>query len=163
MTPSRKLVSAFALVAVLVAAFATAGQAGQTEKALHGEPLVIAHRGASGYRPEHTLAAYKLAIDMGAEYIEPDLVSTKEGVLVARHENEISGTTDVATHAEFTSRFTAKLIDGVSVPRWFTEDFTLAELKTLRAKERIPALRPTNAAFDGLFQVPTLQEVIDLA
>ena len=107
---------ALALVAVLVAAFATAGQAGETEKALHGEPLVIAHRGASGYRPEHTLAAYKLAIDMGADYIEPDLVSTNDGVLVARHENEISGTTDVASHPEFASRFTTKVIDGPEHP-----------------------------------------------
>jgi glycerophosphoryl diester phosphodiesterase len=163
MTPSKRLLPALALIAVGVAAFATAGQARETEKALHGEPLVIAHRGASGYRPEHTLAAYKVAIDMGADYIEPDLVSTKDGVLVARHENEISGTTDVAGHPEFGGRLTTKTIDGVPVTGWFTEDFTLAELKTLRAKERIPALRPTNAAFDGLYQVPTLQEVIDLA
>jgi glycerophosphoryl diester phosphodiesterase len=98
--PSRKLVLALALVAVAVASFTTAGQAGPSEKALHGEPIVIAHRGASGYRPEHTLAAYKLAIDMGADYIEPDLVSTKDRVLVARHENEISMTTDVASHPE---------------------------------------------------------------
>ena len=101
-------------------------------------PIVIGHRGASGYRPEHTLAAYQLAIDMGADYIEPDLVSTKDGVLVARHENEISGTTDVADHPEFADRRTTKTIDGVAITGWFTEDFTLAELKTLRAKERIP-------------------------
>ncbi|MDQ3381254.1 MAG: glycerophosphodiester phosphodiesterase [Actinomycetota bacterium] len=160
---SRKLPLAIAFVAVVVTAFATAGQARESEKALHGEPIVIAHRGASGYRPEHTLPAYKLAIDMGADYIEPDLVSTKDGVLVARHENEISGTTDVASHPEFATRFTTKTIDGVPVSGWFTEDFTLTELRTLRAKKRIPALRPTNAAFDGLSQVPTLQEVIDLA
>ena len=127
------------------------------------EPLVIGHRGASAYRPEHTLASYQLAIDMGADYIEPDLVSTKDGVLVARHENEITGTTDVATHPEFASRRTTKTIDGTAVTGWFTEDFTLAELKTLRAKERIPEFRPLNAVFDGLYQVPTLQEVIDLA
>ncbi len=160
---SRKLVLALALVAVVGTSFAAAGQARESEKALRGEPIVIAHRGASGYRPEHTLAAYKLAIDMGADYIEPDLVSTKDGVLVARHENEISGTTDVASHPEFAARFTTKTIDGVPVSGWFTEDFTLAELRTLRAKERIPALRPTNAVFDGLYPVPTLQEVIDLA
>jgi glycerophosphoryl diester phosphodiesterase len=127
------------------------------------ELLVIGHRGASGYRPEHTLAAYRLAIEMGADYIEPDLVSTMDGVLVARHENEIGGTTDVASHSDFASRRVTKVIDGVSITGWFTEDFTLAELKTLRAKERIPALRPTNTAFDGLEEIPTLQEVIDLA
>jgi len=163
MKTSSRIVFALALVAVVVTSFAAAGQARNSEKGLHGEPIVIAHRGASGYRPEHTLAAYKLAIDMGADYIEPDLVSTKDGVLVARHENEISGTTDVASHPEFATRFTTKTIDGVPVSGWFTEDFTLAELRTLRAKERIPLLRPTNAVFDGLYPVPTLQEVIDLA
>ena len=126
-------------------------------------PLVIGHRGASAYRPEHTLGAYQLAIDMGADYIEPDLVATKDGVLVARHENDITGTTDVAQRPEFADRRTTKVIDGVSLTGWFTEDFTLAELKTLRATERIPDLRPANVAFNGLFQVPTLQEVIDLA
>jgi glycerophosphoryl diester phosphodiesterase len=127
------------------------------------KPLVIAHRGASGYRPEHTLESYRLAIRLGADFIEPDLVSTRDGVLVARHENEISGTTDVANHPEFASRKATKTIDGVAVTGWFTEDFTLAELKTLRAKERLPLVRPTNTAFDGTLQVPTLQEVIDLA
>ncbi|MFC0526548.1 glycerophosphodiester phosphodiesterase [Phytohabitans kaempferiae] len=127
------------------------------------EPTVIAHRGASGYRPEHTIEAYRLAIASGADYIEPDLVSTKDGVLVARHENEISGTTDVSTKPEFASRKATKTIDGVSVTGWFTEDFTLAELKTLRAKERLPQVRPTNTVFDGRFEVPTFQEVIDLA
>jgi glycerophosphoryl diester phosphodiesterase len=126
-------------------------------------PIVIGHRGASGYRPEHTLAAYKLAIDMGADYIEPDLVSTKDHVLVARHENEISGTTDVADHPEFADRKTTKTIDGVAVTGWFTEDFTLAELRTLRAKERLPDIRPANTAFDGLYQIPTFQQVISLA
>ena len=101
--------------------------------------IVIAHRGASGYRPEHTLEAYRLAIRQGADFIEPDLVATKDGVLVARHENEISGTTDVAAHPEFADRRTTKTIDGRPMTGWFTEDFTLAELKTLRAKERIPA------------------------
>src|ERR671919_1949800 len=126
-------------------------------------PIVIGHRGASGHRPEHTLAAYELAIQMGADYIEPDLVSTKDGVLVARHENEISGTTDVENHPEFADRMTTKTIDGASVTGWFTEDFTVAELKMLRAEERIPAIRPNNTAFNGLYEIPTLQEVIDLA
>ncbi|GGB68017.1 glycerophosphodiester phosphodiesterase [Blastomonas aquatica] len=125
-------------------------------------PLVIAHRGASGERPEHTLEAYSHAIDQGADYIEPDLVSTKDGVLVARHENEISETTDVASHPEFADRKTTKQIDGQSLTGWFTEDFTLAELKTLRAKERLPLLRKANMAYDGQYQVPTLSEVIAL-
>lgn len=126
-------------------------------------PIVIAHRGASGERPEHTIASYTLAIEQGADFIEPDLVMTKDGVLVARHENEISGTTDVADHAEFAGRKAAKTIDGQSVTGWFTEDFTLAELKTLRAKERLPMLRPANAKYDGQFEIPTFQEIIDLA
>ncbi|MEU7526196.1 glycerophosphodiester phosphodiesterase [Saccharothrix sp. NPDC042600] len=126
-------------------------------------PIVIGHRGASGYRPEHTLAAYELAARMGADYVEPDLVSTKDGVLVARHENEIGGTTDVAGKPEFAGRKTTKVIDGASITGWFTEDFTLAELKTLRAKERIPEIRPRNTLYDGRYQVPTLQEVIDLS
>jgi glycerophosphoryl diester phosphodiesterase len=125
-------------------------------------PIIIAHRGASGYRPEHTLAAYELAIALGADYIEPDLVSTKDGVLIARHENEISETTDVANHREFAHRQTTKIIDGESKTGWFTEDFTLAELKTLRAKERIPQLRSHNVLYDGLFEIPTLQEIINL-
>jgi glycerophosphoryl diester phosphodiesterase len=123
-------------------------------------PIVIGHRGASGYRPEHTLEAYRLAIRLGADYIEPDLVSTKDGVLVARHENEISGTTDVADHPGFADRRTTKVIDGRPVTGWFTEDFTLAELKTLRAKERLPEVRPDNTRWDGRFQVPTLDEVL---
>ncbi|QLE46842.1 glycerophosphodiester phosphodiesterase [Nostoc sp. C057] len=125
-------------------------------------PIIIAHRGASGYRPEHTLAAYELAIALGADYIEPDLVSTKDGVLIARHENEISETTDVVSHVEFAHRQTTKIIDGESKTGWFTEDFTLAEVKTLRAKERIGQLRSQNTAYDGLFEIPTLQEIIDL-
>jgi glycerophosphoryl diester phosphodiesterase len=126
------------------------------------EPIVIAHRGASGYRPEHTLAAYRLAIRLGADYVEPDLVSTKDGVLVARHENEITGTTDVADHPEFADRKATKTIDGNEITGWFTEDFTLAELKTLRAKERLPQVRPDNTRYDGRFEVPTLEEVLDL-
>jgi glycerophosphoryl diester phosphodiesterase len=127
------------------------------------DTVVIGHRGASGYRPEHTLAAYELAILQCADYIEPDLVATKDGVLVARHENEIGGTTNVATRAEFADRRTTKIIDGQSLTGWFTEDFTLAELRTLRAKERIPAVRPANAVFDGLYEIPTFDEVLDLA
>jgi glycerophosphoryl diester phosphodiesterase len=129
----------------------------------NAEPLVIAHRGASGYRPEHTLASYALGARMGADYIEPDLVSTKDGVLVARHENEIGATTDVADHPEFAARRTTKTIDGVALTGWFTEDLTLAELKTLRATERIPDLRPRNTLYDGRYEIPTFQEVVDLA
>jgi glycerophosphoryl diester phosphodiesterase len=125
-------------------------------------PIIIAHRGASGYRPEHTLAAYELAIALGADYIEPDLVSTKDGILIARHENEISETTDVAIHTEFAHLQTTKIIDGESKTGWFTEDFTLKELKTLRAKERIPQLRSQNTTYDGLLEIPTLQEIINL-
>jgi glycerophosphoryl diester phosphodiesterase len=133
-------------------------------KTLQGTPpIIIGHRGASGYRPEHTLAAYELAIDLGADYIEPDLVATKDGVLIARHENEISETTDIAQHSEFAQRQTTKIIDGQSKTGWFTEDFTLAELKTLRAKERIPQVRSHNTKYDGLFEIPTLQEIIHLA
>ena len=126
-------------------------------------PIVIAHRGASGYRPEHTLAAYELGARQGADYIEPDLVCTRDGELVARHENEISGTTDVAAHPEFADRRTAKEIDGKRYEGWFTEDFTLAELKTLRARERLPDARPGNTAHDGEYEIPTFAEVIDLA
>ncbi len=126
-------------------------------------PIVIAHRGASGLRPEHTIASYTLAIEQGADFIEPDLVFTKDDVFVARHENDITGTTNVATHPEFADRKATKLIDGESHTGWFTEDFTLAELKTLRAKERLPQLRPDNATFDGQFEVPTLAEIIALA
>jgi glycerophosphoryl diester phosphodiesterase len=126
-------------------------------------PIIIAHRGASAERPEHTLAAYERAIEQGADFIEPDLVATKDHQLVARHENEISGTTDVAHRPEFASRKTTKTIDGEAVTGWFTEDFTLAELKTLRARERLPQLRPDNAAFDGQFEIPTLAEIIALA
>jgi glycerophosphoryl diester phosphodiesterase len=125
-------------------------------------PLVIGHRGACGYRPEHTLESYRLAIRMGADYIEPDLVITRDGVLVARHENEISATTNVAAHPEFAGRRTTKVVDGVVGTGWFIEDFTLAELRTLRATERIPGVRPQNTVFDGRYTVPTFQEIIDL-
>ena len=126
-------------------------------------PIVIAHRGASGERPEHTIAAYELAIAQGADVIEPDLVPTRDGHLVARHENEISETTNVADHPEFGARRATKTIDGRTLTGWFTEDFTLAELKTLRAKERLPQLRPANSAYDGAETIPTFEEVIALA
>ncbi len=125
-------------------------------------PLVIAHRGASGYVPEHTLGAYALAVMMGADYVEPDLVMTRDGKLVARHDNELGLTTDVAQHPEFADRKRTQKVDGVELTGWFSEDFTLAELKTLRAIERIPTIRPGNARLDGTFEIPTLQEIIDL-
>lgn len=133
------------------------------EAAISTKPIVIAHRGASGERPEHTLASYQLAIDQGADFIEPDLVMTRDGHLVARHENDITDTTDVSSRAEFRDRKTSKVIDGTRHSGWFTEDFTLAELKTLRAKERLPLLRRGNTGFDGQLEVPTLGEVIALA
>lgn len=126
-------------------------------------PIVIGHRGASGERPEHTEASYRLAIAEGADFIEPDLVMTRDGVLVDRHENEIGGTTDVAAHPEFAARKTTKAVDGQSIEGWFTEDFTLAELKTLKARERLPQLRPESAAFDGRDPILTFAEVLDLA
>lgn len=124
------------------------------------DPIIIAHRGASGERPEHTIASYALAIEQGADFIEPDLVLTKDGVLVARHENEISETTDVADKPQFADRKATKMIDGQKMTGWFTEDFTLAELKTLRAKERLPLLRKANTAYDGAFEIPTFEEII---
>jgi glycerophosphoryl diester phosphodiesterase len=127
------------------------------------KPLVIGHRGASGYRPEHTLASYELAIEMGVDYVEPDLVLTKDGVMIARHEPLLGSTTDVANHPEFESRKTTRVLDGVEVSDWFASDFTLAEIKTLRAIERLPALRPENTAYNGQFQIPTLDEVISLS
>jgi glycerophosphoryl diester phosphodiesterase len=125
--------------------------------------LVIAHRGASGYRPEHTPAAYRLAAALGADYLEPDLVATLDGVLVARHENEISGTTDVADHAVFADRRITKIVDGEAVTGWFVEDFTYAELRTLRARERMPALRAANTAYDGRESIATFDDVVALA
>jgi glycerophosphoryl diester phosphodiesterase len=125
--------------------------------------VVIAHRGASGERPEHTLESYKLAIEQGADYIEPDLVMTRDGVLIARHENEIGGTTDVADRPEFAARRRTQVIDGETMTGWFTEDFTLAEIKSLRARERLPELRPKNRAFDGHLEVPTFDEIMQLA
>lgn len=124
---------------------------------------MIGHRGACGYRPEHTLESYRLAIRLGADVIEPDLVPTRDGVLVARHENEISGTTDVAAHPEFAGRRTTKVIDGEELTGWFTEDFTLEELRTLRATERLPGVRPQNTIFDGRYGIASFQDVLDLA
>jgi glycerophosphoryl diester phosphodiesterase len=123
----------------------------------HGPPLVIGHRGAPGHRPEHTIASYEIAIEFGVDFIEPDLVSTKDGVLIARHENDISTTTDVAQ--KFPGRKTTKTIDGKAIAGYFTEDFTLAEIKTLRAKERLPF---RNQGWNGVYEIPTFQEVIDL-
>lgn len=150
---------------LLLASGCTVGQTGPMAAAIAplSPPIVIAHRGASGLRPEHTLAAYQLAIEQGADFIEPDLVMTKDDVFVARHENDITGTTDVAAHPEFAARKTVRIIDGEKHDGWFTEDFTLAELKTLRAKERLPLLRPANAKYDGQYQIATLGEVIALA
>jgi glycerophosphoryl diester phosphodiesterase len=124
--------------------------------------LVIAHRGACGYRPEHTLAAYALAIEQGADFIEPDLVPTRDGVLIARHENELSDSTDVADRPVFADRRCVKVVDGVERTGWFSEDFTLDEIKTLRARERLPQLRPENTAYDGRFEVPTFAEILAL-
>jgi glycerophosphoryl diester phosphodiesterase len=149
------MVRSLALIVVLLATAMPAAVQGK-------DMLIIAHRGASAERPEHTLAAYELAIDQGADYIEPDLVATKDLVLVSRHENELSGTTDVATREEFEDRRREKTIGGRRVAGWFAEDFTLAELRTLRAKERIPSLRPASARFDALYQVPTLADIVKL-
>jgi glycerophosphoryl diester phosphodiesterase len=126
-------------------------------------PTIYGHRGAAGYRPEHTLASYRMAARLGADYIEPDLVSTKDGVLVARHEPAIGATTNVAEHPEFAGRRTTKIIDGITFANdWFTDDFTLAELKTLRAKERLPDVRQRNTIYNGRYTIPTFQEVIDV-
>ncbi|MCF7201263.1 glycerophosphodiester phosphodiesterase [Pseudomonas oligotrophica] len=153
------------VLALPSACIAVPALAGEPAARTHGEeprPLVIAHRGASGYVPEHTLGAYALAILQGADYIEPDLVMTRDGELVARHDNELDLTTDVASRPEFAGRRRTQAVDGVSLTGWFSEDFTLAELKTLRAIERIPEIRPGNARLDGSLQIPTLQEIIDL-
>jgi glycerophosphoryl diester phosphodiesterase len=164
---THRLTAAAALTALLAAGLlvgvsSAGGRRAHSWKPHHRTPIVIGHRGAAGYRPEHTLAGYALAARMGADYVEPDLVSTKDGVLVARHENDISGTTDVADHPEFANRKTTKVVDGATITGWFTEDFTLAELKTLRAKERLPGVRQRNTIYNGRFQIPTFQEIIDL-
>ena len=152
--------AALALTAALALA-ACGGSDSPSYPTLSGDtPLVIGHRGASGYRPDHTLESYKLAIEMGADFIEPDRVATKDGVLVARHEPNITGTTDVATRPEFASRKTTKNVDGVNEEGWFVSDFTLAELKTLRA---VQPLSDRDQSYNGKFQIPTFEEVLDLA
>lgn len=159
----RRLLRAGADIALLGAAAST-GVAQAAAPAMPGprkRPLLVAHRGSSALRPEHTLAAYAKAIQDGADFVEPDLCSTKDGVLVARHENDITQTTDVAAHPEFAARKATKTIDGEKLTGWFTEDFTLAELKTLRAKERLGAVRPESQSFDGQFQIVSLEEIAD--
>lgn len=161
-----KLIAFFlaAFIAFVAANCPVAGTAQAREPAASGRtPIVIAHRGASGYLPEHTLAAYALAVFQGADFIEPDLVMTKDGHLIARHENTLDDTTDVAEHPQFASRRTTKVLDGTKTTAWWSEDFTLAEIKLLRARERIPAVRPGNARLNDQLQIPTLQEIIDLA
>nr|WP_322752214.1 glycerophosphodiester phosphodiesterase [Frankia sp. Cas3] len=162
----RRTVIAGIAAAPLVAATGVTGTSSASAAEFGGHErhrtLVIGHRGASGYRPEHTLASYELAARIGADFMEPDLVPTKDGVLVCRHEPEIGGTTDVADHPEFAARKVTKVLDGTPVTGWFTEDFTLAELKTLRAKERLPAFRQENTMYDGRFEVPTFVELLEL-
>jgi glycerophosphoryl diester phosphodiesterase len=155
--PHRGSFSRYVICGIVAAVLMT-----ESSRAAGTRPFVIAHRGASGYVPEHTLAGYFIAIQQGADYVEPDLVISKDGALLARHENEIGGTTDVASHPEFAARRTTRIIDGESATGWFTEDFTLAELKTLRARERLLALRSANSRYDGAFSIPTFDEVLDL-
>ena len=167
MARARRTSQALLLIAVsLGPAHHAGGQvqgAGSERLALpNTPPIVIAHRGASGYLPEHTLAAYSTAILQGADFIELDLVSTRDGHLVARHDNVLNLTTDVADAPEFHDRRTDKVVDGRIVSGWFSEDFTLAELRSLRAIERLPLVRPANARFDGRYGVPTLEEVIEV-
>ncbi|MYZ35669.1 MULTISPECIES: glycerophosphodiester phosphodiesterase [unclassified Streptomyces] len=168
-TPGRRTVLGAAVLGS-AAAMALPAAAQATERGRSGGhhpsrpelpvPTIVGHRGASGYRPEHTLGSYQHALDLGAHVIEQDLVPTKDGHLVCRHENDITGTTDVADHPEFASRKTTKSVDGVSITGWFTEDFTLAELKTLRAKERIPGTRQHSTVYDGRWEIPTFEEVL---
>ena len=168
--PTVRSIATLAVAALAAAAVAT-GATALSSAAAPGSPgdhraaapLVLGHRGAAGYRPEHTQGGYDLAVAMGADYIEPDLVPTKDGVLVDRHEPEISQTTDVASHPEFADRKTTKVIDGVTTTGWFTTDFTLAELKTLHAIERLPDIRQHNTLYNGLWQVPTFQDDINQA
>lgn len=161
MTVRKRLAVALLSGLALLGAAGSSGAAEDTRTGDSG-PVIVGHRGAPGYRPEHTLASYELAFRQGVNWVDVDLVPTKDGQLVARHENEIGGTTDVAQHPEFASRRTTKVVDGVSLTGWFTEDFTLAELKTLRATERIPDVRPHNTIYNGRWQIATYQEVLDL-
>ncbi|WP_405597707.1 glycerophosphodiester phosphodiesterase family protein [Streptomyces sp. NBC_01410] len=149
--------------AATTAVTALPAAAAERQRPHPARPLVIGHRGSAGWRPEHTAAAYTFAVQAGADWIEPDLVPTKDHVLVVRHENEISQTTDIAKHPEFAERRTTKTVDGRAVTGWFTEDFTLAELKTLRAVERLPLIRNRNTVFDGTQHIMTFQEVVDLS
>ncbi|MFI1174421.1 glycerophosphodiester phosphodiesterase [Streptomyces melanogenes] len=174
MSPGRRTVLGAAVLGTAAAGLPAAAASAQTRPE-HGEarrhgtykdlpvPYVIGHRGTAGYRPEHTLGSYQHALDLGAHVIEQDLVPTKDGHLVCRHENDITATTDVADHREFAARKATKTVDGVAVTGWFTEDFTLAELKTLRAKERLPAVRQRNTLYDGRWDVPTFEEVLQWA
>ncbi|MGW5071499.1 glycerophosphodiester phosphodiesterase [Streptomyces cyaneofuscatus] len=171
-TPGRRALLGAAVLSTAALGLAGTAQAQAAERGRGGHggghgslrdlpvPTVIGHRGASGYRPEHTLGSYQLALDLGAHIVEQDLVPTKDGHLVCRHENDITATTDVADHPEFAGRKATKKIDGVSYTGWFTEDFTLAELKTLRATERIPGNRPDNTLYDGRWTIPTFEEVL---
>ncbi|MFE8975006.1 glycerophosphodiester phosphodiesterase [Streptomyces cyaneofuscatus] len=171
-TPGRRALLGAAVLSTAALGLADTAQAQAAERGRGGHggghgslrdlpvPTVIGHRGASGYRPEHTLGSYQLALDLGAHIVEQDLVPTKDGHLVCRHENDITATTDVADHPEFAGRKATKRIDGVSYTGWFTEDFTLAELKTLRATERIPGNRPDNTLYDGRWTIPTFEEVL---
>ncbi|TJZ41914.1 glycerophosphodiester phosphodiesterase [Streptomyces piniterrae] len=167
--PGRRTVLGAAALGAGAAVLGGAGQASASQTGAGADgaegrelpvPLVVGHRGACGYRPEHTFGSYQLALDMGADVIEQDVVPTKDGHLVCRHENDITATTDVADHPEFAGRKTTKTVDGKKLTGWFTEDFTLAELKTLRAKERIPDVRQHNTLYNGRWEVPTFEEVL---
>src|SRR5260221_7945631 len=160
---TRRTLGATAAAAAAFAALPASAAAPDFNQGFRKKPLIIGHRGASGERPESTLMSFRLAIAEGADVIEPDLVVTKDGHLVVRHENEISQTTDVALRAEFESRLTTRQIQGQAVSGWFTEDFTLEELKTIRCRERLPKLRPESVKFNGQESIPTYQQVIDLA
>src|SRR5216117_769766 len=152
-------------IAALAGGTATALVGGRSAFAhpdIRVRPIVIGHRGAWGYRPEHTSDGYRLAFRLGADVVKPDVVITRDGVLISRNSPELSSTTDVASHPEFAARRTTKMLDGVATTGWFAEDFTLREIKTLRATERMPDVRPGNARFNGRFHVLTMQEVIDL-
>ena len=160
---TRRTLGATAAAAAALTALPSRADAPDLHQGFKKKPLIIGHRGASGERPESTLASFRLAIAEGADFIEPDLVLTKDGHFVVRHENEISQTTDVALRPEFASRLTTRQIQGQAVSGWFTEDFTLEELKTIRCRERLPKLRPESVKFNGQESIPTYQEVLDLA
>jgi glycerophosphoryl diester phosphodiesterase len=156
---ARRICTAVVVTGLVATAAAAPAAIGHDRGLGEEDPLVIGHRGASGYLPEHTLQSYALAIKLGADYVEPDLVVTKDGHLIARHEPNITNTTDVAQRPEFADRRRTAMVDGVEETGWFASDFTLAEIKTLRAVQTFPE-RPQR--FNGRFKIPTLQEVIDL-